>query len=134
MFRALLMRDGGCAHPGCRSRRGVQAHHIEHWINGGRTDLANLVLLCERHHHAHHDGEFEIAVEGSGRLRFVRRDGRILDDVVDRSRIAETVQPIDVACAEVHPDAATPLWNGDRMDRHWAVAVLAQRRERARAG
>jgi hypothetical protein len=57
-FKALLLRDGGCSHPGCHSRNGLEAHHVKQWIRGGRTDLANLVLLCRRHHHRLHDREF----------------------------------------------------------------------------
>ncbi|WP_420625014.1 HNH endonuclease [Candidatus Poriferisodalis sp.] len=30
------------------------AHHIEHWVDGGPTNLDNLVLLCHRHHHHLH--------------------------------------------------------------------------------
>jgi len=56
--RALIARDHGCAFPGChRPPAWTQAHHIRHWINGGPTDLANLVLLCGHHHRViHHDG------------------------------------------------------------------------------
>ncbi len=43
--RALQARDRRCRFPGCRHRR-VDAHHIEHWADGGRTALGNLVLLC----------------------------------------------------------------------------------------
>src|SRR5208282_5519327 len=31
-----------CRFPGCESRR-VDLHHIQHWINGGRTSLKNLI-------------------------------------------------------------------------------------------
>jgi len=56
--RALIARDHGCAFPGCnRPPAWTQAHHIRHWINGGTTDLANLILLCGHHHRViHHDG------------------------------------------------------------------------------
>ncbi|MEO9222765.1 MAG: HNH endonuclease, partial [Mycobacteriaceae bacterium] len=56
--RALIARDHGCAFPGCnRPPAWTEAHHIVHWIDGGPTDLANLVLLCRRHHRViHHDG------------------------------------------------------------------------------
>jgi hypothetical protein len=27
-----------------------------HWLHGGRTDLANLALLCRAHHRAVHEG------------------------------------------------------------------------------
>ncbi|HEY5199855.1 MAG TPA: HNH endonuclease signature motif containing protein, partial [Acidothermaceae bacterium] len=60
-YRALLLRQHGhCAHPGCPNTKNLHAHHRIHWIHGGRTDLNNLLLLCERHHVAHHAGEFEI--------------------------------------------------------------------------
>jgi hypothetical protein len=59
--RALAHRDGGCAFPGChRPPRHTQAHHIRHWLHGGITDLANLVLLCSRHHHYVHEGGWTI--------------------------------------------------------------------------
>jgi hypothetical protein len=50
--RALLRRDGGCARPGCPEDRleRLHAHHLRHWLFGGRTDLANLVLLCDTDH------------------------------------------------------------------------------------
>ena len=49
--RALAARDGGCAFPGCeRPPAWTEAHHVIPWIQGGLTDLDNLVLLC-RHHH-----------------------------------------------------------------------------------
>ena len=49
---ALIARDGGCSFPGCdRSPEWSQRHHITSWINGGKTDLNNLTLLCVYHHH-----------------------------------------------------------------------------------
>src|SRR6185503_4856304 len=48
--RAARERDHGrCRYPGCESRR-TDLHHIQHWVNGGRTDLANLISLCPWHH------------------------------------------------------------------------------------
>ena len=44
MRRALLSRDRGqCQFPGCDSRH-CDAHHVEHWADGGETRLQNLVL------------------------------------------------------------------------------------------
>ncbi len=54
--RALDLRDGHCTHPGCdMPARYCDAHHILHWVDGGRTELANLRSLCRHHHRdAHH--------------------------------------------------------------------------------
>lgn len=58
--RALARRDGGCQFPPCTTRT-TQAHHVEHWNDGGPTRLSNLIELCSRHHHRHHEGAFRIA-------------------------------------------------------------------------
>lgn len=42
--RALNVRDRGCRWPGCgRPESWTAAHHIVHWVHGGRTDMDNLV-------------------------------------------------------------------------------------------
>ncbi|MFI5506307.1 DUF222 domain-containing protein [Mycobacterium sp. NPDC051804] len=58
--RALEYRYPTCAVPGCAATRGLHAHHIQHWENGGLTELDNLVLLCPYHHRAHHRGEITV--------------------------------------------------------------------------
>lgn len=58
--RALEHRDRCCVVPGCGATRGLHAHHIIHWEDGGPTDLDNLVLVCPYHHRAHHRGEITI--------------------------------------------------------------------------
>ncbi|MGV0768488.1 HNH endonuclease signature motif containing protein [Mycobacterium syngnathidarum] len=58
--RALEHRDRCCVVPGCGATRGLHAHHIVHWEDGGRTDLDNLVLVCPYHHRAHHQGGITI--------------------------------------------------------------------------
>jgi hypothetical protein len=60
---ALVARDRCCAFPGCdQPARMTQAHHIRPWSEGGPTDLANLVLLCHRHHRVIHGSEWKIVV------------------------------------------------------------------------
>lgn len=56
--RALAARDHGCAFPHCdRPPAWCIAHHVLHWVDGGRTDLTNLVFLCPEHHRSvHHHG------------------------------------------------------------------------------
>ena len=58
--RALEHRDRMCAVPGCGATRGLHAHHIRHWEDGGPTELANLVLVCPYHHRLHHRGVITI--------------------------------------------------------------------------
>ena len=57
-WAALVVRDRGCAFPGCtRPSEWCIAHHITHWADGGNTDLDNLVLFCGYHHRVvHHHG------------------------------------------------------------------------------
>lgn len=60
--RALERRDHGtCVVPGCGATRGLHAHHLVHWENGGETELDNLALVCPFHHRAHHRGDITIA-------------------------------------------------------------------------
>ena len=58
--RALEHRQSTCAVPGCGATRGLHAHHIRHWQDGGATELANLVLVCPYHHRLHHRGAITI--------------------------------------------------------------------------
>jgi hypothetical protein len=76
--RALVIRDGGCRFPGCaRPHSWCDAHHVKHWGDGGRTDLANLALLCRPHHRLVHEGGFGMDVRAGG-LVFRRPDGSVL--------------------------------------------------------
>jgi len=60
--RALALRDGGCAVPGCdRPPPWTDAHHLDHWLHGGPTSLGNLVLLCRTHHRAVHEAAGTLA-------------------------------------------------------------------------
>ena len=54
--RVLEHRDRCCVVPGCGATRGLHAHHLVHWEDGGPTDPDNLVLLCPYHHRLHHAG------------------------------------------------------------------------------
>ncbi len=47
--RALEHRHPTCAVPGCGATRGLHAHHIRHWEDGGPTELDNLVLVRVSH-------------------------------------------------------------------------------------
>jgi hypothetical protein len=59
--RALVLRDGGCAFPGCTVPAGwCDAHHRHHWAAGGPTALNNLVLLCGPHHDLIHHADWQV--------------------------------------------------------------------------
>jgi Domain of unknown function (DUF222)/HNH endonuclease len=58
--RALEHRDRCCVVPGCGATRGLHAHHIMHWEDGGLTELSNLALVCPYHHRLHHRGVITI--------------------------------------------------------------------------
>jgi hypothetical protein len=74
--RAVRSRDGHCCvFPGCRNRRFLDCHHVEHWSNGGETSVDNLVLLCTRHHTLVHEGGFNIRKDYSDNWAFYRPDG-----------------------------------------------------------
>ena len=119
-WRALLLRDRCCAYPGCGSRRNLQAHHVVHWLDGGPTDMDNLVLLCERHHHRHHEGEFEIRHVGRETFVFLVGGRELTRPEPCRDRA-----PIESELADVADDAATTRWDGSRLDRDLTVAGLA---------
>jgi len=76
--RALWSRDRGCAFPGCHNTHFVDAHHVEHWSDGGETSLANLVLLCSHHHRLVHEGGYRIRRDADHRQYFQRADGRVI--------------------------------------------------------
>ncbi|ORW48547.1 HNH endonuclease signature motif containing protein, partial [Mycobacterium parmense] len=58
--RALEHRHRSCAVPGCGATRGLHAHHLRHWEDGGPTELPNLVLVCPYHHRLHHQGHITL--------------------------------------------------------------------------
>ena len=76
--RALEHRHRTCAVPGCGATRGLHAHHIKHWEDGGETELHNLVLLCPYHHRLHHRGGITIAGPAD-RLVVTDSDGQKLN-------------------------------------------------------
>jgi hypothetical protein len=76
--RALAIRDGGCAFPGCGRPPGwCDAHHVKHWADGGETGLSNLVLLCRPHHRVIHRGFGVAMIDGLPVFR--RPDGTALE-------------------------------------------------------
>ena len=117
--RALHARDRGCRFPGCGSRRFLDAHHIEHWADGGATELDNLVHLCGHHHRLLHEGGYRITTTAGGRILFHRRDGRPIPACPRRSR----ARPAAMLPGTRRPDACVPL-SHDRLDLGYGVEAL----------
>ncbi len=62
---ALIVRDRHCI--GCgRAAVWCEAHHIEEWFKGGRTDIDNLVLVCTTCHHNIHDDGWQVHRRDNG--------------------------------------------------------------------
>ncbi|MGO1975283.1 MAG: HNH endonuclease, partial [Propionibacteriaceae bacterium] len=153
--RALMIRDHGmCQYPACHQTRYLKAHHIRHWVDGGPTDLDNLVLVCQFHHTAVHEGRMTIiptaavddtdtAIAGRPGRRYEFRmpdtteprpwwDAHGLTAHLTRHGGETTEQQADLAAriAAVddwdHPDAARirPGWAGEPFDLHACVEAL----------
>ena len=73
---ALAVRDRGCRHPGCDRPPGwCHAHHLVPWELGGPTDLANLVLVCNRHHRLWHHPRWTVTLHPDTTLTVTAPDG-----------------------------------------------------------
>ncbi|HYZ13288.1 MAG TPA: DUF222 domain-containing protein [Actinomycetota bacterium] len=75
MLRQVRHRDRECRFPGCGARRFTEAHHLRWWRHGGRTDLANLALVCSFHHRLVHEHGWSARRESTGDLLWRRPDG-----------------------------------------------------------
>jgi hypothetical protein len=124
MRRALQNRDRKCQFPGCDHLRFLDAHHIEHWSRGGETKLANLVLLCRRHHTFVHEGGYSIELADDG-VSFRDRWGNQIDAVPrpppgDPDWLLEENEFLEI------DERTCASGDGDRMDLGLAVAGLIQ--------
>ncbi|HWE92191.1 MAG TPA: HNH endonuclease signature motif containing protein, partial [Pseudonocardiaceae bacterium] len=62
--KAVVFRDQGCSFPSCdRPARWCDVHHVEHWADGGPTELGNLTLLCRLHHTLVHHSPWRIDMD-----------------------------------------------------------------------
>lgn len=125
MRRALEARHGKrCAFPTCNHRLFLDAHHIQHWMDGGATQLDNLVLLCRRHHTFVHEHGWRIE-KTDDHVAFVAPEGpvpRVGDtDRVDLAALARREDaPGDLDAWALRPD----FW-GDPVDYDQVIHALA---------
>ncbi len=74
--RALRGLYSCCAIPGCSvAYDRCKLHHIIWWINGGRTDLDNLIPMCTVHHGKIHHDSWTIELGANRELTLTLPDG-----------------------------------------------------------
>jgi len=133
--RALRKRDRHCRFPGCRGARFVDAHHLEHWVAGGPTDLDNLVTLCRYHHRLVHRAGYRVEATSEGGFAFIDRYRR-------RVSVGQaTADPPGPGLDERNEalglwisEETVMRWAGDYMDRHKAVYLFMLDEDEAREG
>jgi hypothetical protein len=74
--REVMRRDRHCRFPGCTNVTFTNTHHLVPWDPSGRTDLPNLVLLCEHHHHTIHQNAWAVGGDANDELTFIGPTGR----------------------------------------------------------
>jgi hypothetical protein len=76
--RALRAKHRRCAYPDCTVPfDACRIHHVVWWCRGGSTDLANLLPLCERHHHLVHEGGWGLSMTADRVVTWARPDGEV---------------------------------------------------------
>jgi hypothetical protein len=95
---ALAARDAGCSFPGCDiPPEWCERHHVVPWVDGGRTDLDNVTLVCRYHHHNFESGGWRCRIPPGGLPEWIPPSW------IDRER-----RPI------VHPRIKINNWRTDR--------------------
>lgn len=134
MARALKVRDGCCRFPGCCESRYVDAHHIQHWADGGETRLDNLVTLCRYHHRQLHRGAFSLEARGTGddmRLVFRAPNGRELESPASpqfpKISAETSAAALRRLAPAVDPRTCVTRWAGESCDYGMAIDALLKR-------
>jgi hypothetical protein len=138
LSRALKARDQGCRWPGCTHSRFLQAHHVEHWSDGGATKLENLLYVCGFHHRLVHEGGFVVKPDGDGGFVFETADGEPIPPTgdVDLSHfgiypdvdVLEHFRRLHQERGVVVSDKTLGSWAGERMDYGWTLEWLLSKR------
>jgi hypothetical protein len=76
--RALRAMYRTCGFAGCETPfNRCEIHHVIPWEIGGKTDLANLLPLCSRHHHLVHEIGWRLELAPDRELTIRQPDGTI---------------------------------------------------------
>jgi hypothetical protein len=112
---AVIARDRGCSHPGCRNpATWSEFHHVVAWMLGGLTDVDNLTPACIPHHR----------MIGPGKWATV-----MITDGPDQGRVA-WIPPVYVDPEQV-PRVNRAHHVNDTVAAAW-TEVLAQRQQAAK--
>ena len=125
----MRIRDRHCVFPGCCQNRHTDAHHIQHWAEGGETSLDNLVTLCRFHHTELHKGKFRLQRLPAGDLAFTNSN----NEVITRAFFPQLRAPVSTIEADNRQQAlqidehtAACQWTGEAMNVQMALAALYQ--------
>ncbi|MFU8833379.1 MAG: HNH endonuclease, partial [Wenzhouxiangella sp.] len=127
--RALQKRDQGCRFPGCTAQKHVDAHHIQHWADGGETKLDNLVTLCRHHHRAVHEGGFSVRMNPNSQPEFRDAHCKILPDALQtryRGNVFALINTNRRHGINVTAETCIPNWQGEQMDDDLVVGKLLE--------
>jgi hypothetical protein len=128
--RALMLRDRGCAFPGCTHTSFLHGHHVEHWLHGGETRLGNLVMLCTVHHHLVHEGGWTVTAGADGVFLFHPPAGEPLAHNPPTARVDDIPAWLrewaDERNLDLGPEANAPLWDGTVPNYDLAVSGLLE--------
>ena len=98
--RMLAAMYPSCAHPHCTvGFSQCRIHHVVWWSRGGATVLANLLPLCESHHHLVHEGGWTLSIDAHRHVTWLRPDGSVwsVDDGPVRTRLPAATAPTNQA-------------------------------------
>jgi len=134
LWRVLLERDRHCRFPGCNRTGRLQAHHIQHWAQGGETKPSNLLTLCRGHHWTVHEGGYHVERDASGNIVFIRPDGSEMAEVPTRPAVPR--DPLGTLMArnrehglEIEPETNLVGWGGEGLDLVTAVEGILHAEE-----
>ena len=118
-LRRLLGQVDGerCRMPGCTRTTKLHAHHVRYWSLGGPTDLANLVLVCSRHHTLVHAEGFQLTLHADRTL-----DVRTAEDVA----VVHHPAVLRADASELPAGCRITTPSGDKLDLDYAVWALRQ--------
>jgi len=78
LWSALVIRDEHCRFPGCdRPSTWCEGHHVVWVTHDGPTELANLVLVCSRHHHRLHQPGWHAKLRPDATFEVTDSDGLV---------------------------------------------------------